>query len=598
MSGVGTMWRIAGAERVRVLRGVGWRIVQSLLGGLLYGVLITLVVDLARGGQVDRNRAVQVTVVAVATLIGQLLASYLAARDSWLASYQVSAHVREWVLEHLLRVPVPTATGRRRGEIQALLTGDMQQIEDFLSEGLPKLGQALGLPVFVVVAAAVYDPVVALVLAGAVLAAIPATVWAGTRTTAAARERTTLQAESSARFVDVLTGITVWRVLAAPGRIADVLRATALDLRDSSVRMLGRLIPPLMLASAVLMAGVPVLMAVVAGRGTEIAVGFLLVAIAVYRPLVAALSVGEQWHVTRSALERLRSVAEIPQLPDPAEPRTPRGVEVRFDDVGYDYPDGTPALRGIDLELPERGMVAVVGHSGSGKSSLGGLLSRLDDPAAGSVRIGGVDVREIAPDTLAATVTQVFQHTHLVPGTVAENIALGRPDADRADIVDAATRAQLHAAISDLPHGYDTRLGEDGAGLSGGQRQRVAIARALLVDAPVVVLDEPTSALDTRTESEVSEVIAELARGRSVLLIAHRLGTVTRADEIVVLEQGRVIERGTHAQLLSTDGRYRRMWDRVEPAGDPAQKSPAQRSPARNGPRARSTAGTDERSRR
>ncbi|MFN3600553.1 MAG: ABC transporter ATP-binding protein [Dietzia sp.] len=565
MSGFHTLWQVAGAERVRVLRGVGWRIIQSLLGGLLYGVLITLVVDLSRGGQVDHGRAVQVTMVALATLTGQLLASYLAARDSWLASYQVSAHARVWVLEHLLRVPVPMASGRRRGEIQALLTGDMQQIEDFLSEGLPKLGQALGLPVFVIAAAAVYDPVVALVLAGAVVAAIPATVWAGTRTTAAARERTALQAESSARFVDVLTGITVWRVLAAPGRTAAVLRVAALDLRDSSVRMLARLVPPMMLASVVLMAGVPVLMAVVAGRGTEVAIGFPLVAIAVYRPLLAALSVGEQWHVTRAAMERLRSVSELPQLPAPAEPRTPRGVEVRFDGVGYEYPDGTSALQGIDLQLPDQGMVAVVGHSGSGKSSLGGLLSRFDDPTTGSVRIGGVDVREIAPETLAATVTQVFQQTHLVPGTVAQNIALGRPAADLSEIVDAARRAQLHTAITDLPLGYDTELGEDGAGLSGGQRQRLAIARALVMDAPVVVLDEPTSALDTRTESEVSEVITELARGRSVLLVAHRLTTVTHADEIIVLEQGQVAERGTHAELVSADGRYRRMWDRLEP---------------------------------
>lgn len=572
MSGFRTMWQIAGAERVRVLRGVGWRIVQSLLGGLLYGVLISLVVDLARGGQVDHDRAVRVTLVAVATLSGQLVASYLAARDSWLASYQVSAHARVWVLEHLLRVPVPMASGRRRGEIQALLTGDMQQIEDFLSEGLPKLGQALGLPVFVIAAAAVYDPVVALVLAGAIVAALPATVWAGTRTTTAARERAALQAGSSARFVDVLTGITVWRVLAAPERIASVLRAAALDLRDSSVRMVGKLVPPLMLASAVLMAGVPVLMAVVSGRSTEVAIGFLLVAIAVYRPLLAALSVGEQWHVTRAAMERLQLVSELPQLPLPADPRTPRGVEVQLDDVSYEYPDGTPALQGIDLVLPEKGMVAVVGHSGSGKSSLGGLLSRFDDPTTGSIRIGGVDVREIAPEVLAATVTQVFQQTHLVPGTVAQNIALGRPDADLPEIIDAARRAQIHTAIGALPLGYDTELGEDGAGLSGGQRQRLAIARAFLVDAPVVVLDEPTSALDTRTESEVAEVITDLARGRSVLLVAHRLTTVTRADEIVVLERGRIVERGTHTELLDSDGRYRRMWALIERTGSQCER--------------------------
>ncbi|MFL0578642.1 ABC transporter ATP-binding protein [Dietzia sp. 179-F 9C3 NHS] len=571
MSGFRTLWQIAGAERVRVVRGVGWRIVQSLLGGLLYGVLITLVVHLARGGEVDGDRAAHVTVVAVATLVGQLLASYLAARDSWLASYQVSAHARVWILEHLLRVPVPMAAGRRRGEIQALLTGDMQQIEDFLSEGLPKLGQALGLPVFVIAAASVYDPVVALILTGPVIAAIPAIVWAGIRTTTAARERTAQQAESSARFVDVLTAIMVWRVLAAPERINDVLRATALELHDSSVRMLGKLIFPLMLASAVLMAGVPVMMAVVAGRGTEISIGFLLVVIAVYRPLLAALSVGEQWHIARAAVERLRSVAEIAQLPEPSDPKNPRGVDVRFDGVGYEYPDGTPALHGIDVTLPEKGMIAVVGHSGSGKSSLGALLSRLDDPTTGSVRIGGVDVREIAPDTLAATVTQVFQKTHLMPGTVAENIALGRPDADRADVVNAARRAKLHTAISDLPHGYDTQLGEDGAGLSGGQRQRLATARALLVDAPIVVLDEPTSALDTRTESEVCEVISALARGRSVLLIAHRLSTVIDADEIIVLDRGQVAERGTHAELLDSDGCYRRMWasaERSEIRGD------------------------------
>jgi len=236
---------------------------------------------------------------------------------------------------------------------------------------------------------------------------------------------------------------------------------------------------------------------------------------------------------------------------------------VRFDDVWFRYAEEEGevewTLRGIDLEIAPGTRTAIVGETGSGKTTLGYLAARLYDAERGTVSLDGIDVRELAFDALAETVGVVSQETYLFHSSVRDNLRFARPDASDEQIEEAARAARIHDVVADLPEGYDTVVGERGFRFSGGEKQRIAIARTILRNPPVLVLDEATSALDVQTERAVEEALEGLAEGRTVIVIAHRLSTVRDADQIVVLDEGEIAERGTHDELLALGGRYAAM---------------------------------------
>jgi len=262
---------------------------------------------------------------------------------------------------------------------------------------------------------------------------------------------------------------------------------------------------------------------------------------------------------------------EVKDLPG-AKPLIVTSGTVRFDDVRFSYDSERPILKGLSFEVPAGKTVAIVGPSGAGKSTISRLLFRLYDVSGGHILIDGQDIRNVTQSSLRASIGMVPQDTVLFNDTIRYNIRYGRWDASDAEVEEAAKTAQIDAFIRVSPKGYETEVGERGLKLSGGEKQRVAIARTVLKAPPILVLDEATSALDSHTEHEIQEALERVSRNRTSLVIAHRLSTIVGADEIIVLDQGRIAERGTHAQLLAADGLYASMWNRQREAQEARER--------------------------
>lgn len=296
-------------------------------------------------------------------------------------------------------------------------------------------------------------------------------------------------------------------------------------------------------------------------------IALFVLSIRYVEPLIGAADLEGALRIARNSLTRMDALLSTEPLAEPKAPQLPANSTVEFGKVGFAY-DETPLFTDISFVAPEKSMTAIVGASGSGKTTILRLIARFWDVDSGEVRLGGVNVRDIETENLMARISVVFQDVYLFDGTIAENIKLGRPDASHEDVLKAARLARVDEIAARLPDGLDAQVGEGGAILSGGERQRVSIARAILKDAPIILLDEATSALDPVNEAAVQSALEALTRGKTLIVVAHRLQTVRKASRIVVIGEGAVIEQGTHDELIEVDGRYASFWrERQRAAG-------------------------------
>lgn len=514
-----------------------------------------------------------VVLALVAVSVVRAVARYVEQLAGHTVAFKALAILRGAFYDRL-EPQAPAATeGRRTGDLLARATRDVDRVEVFFAHTLAPAVTAVLVPVAVVLwlALGIHPGVAGVAAAGFLAAGLLVPRLADGSAAAAARELRVARGEVAQHVTDTVQGV---REVASFG--AEERRLAELAERSDAVgrgvrggagvtalrRGLNAALVPLTLLGVLLVAAGPVLAGTLTWADAVVAVAVVLGTVpAVLAVEDFAADLGQAY----ASAERVFEVIDAaPAVADPTDPEpVPATPGLSLTGVTYTYPTRTaPALVGVDLELASGTTTAIVGVSGSGKSTLAGLLLRFADPTAGTVRLGGVDVRRLRQSDLRTQVTLVQQRPYLFHDTIEANLRLARPDATRAQLDEACRRAALTEWIASLPRGYDTVVGDQGARLSGGQRQRLAVARALLRDAPVLVLDEVTSELDGGTEAEVLAALAELRRGRTVVLIAHRLSTVVDADRIVVMDAGRVVEQGSHAELVTAGGHYAALLDR------------------------------------
>jgi ATP-binding cassette subfamily B protein len=503
-------------------------------------------------------------------MIVMFFAEKPAYNSSYRDAYEISATGRASLAEHLRKLPLGFITSRDPGDLANMMMGDFTLVETAVSHIVPQLFGALLMPVLAFVSLLFIDWRMSV----AMFIALPAAVlvlWLTTKTNKRmAGRQMKAKLDAGNRLQEYLLGIRVMKAYNMVGEKFERMEAAFTRQMKESIRFEALSGPVMLLSITLIRSGLTLM--VLAGAylftGGKLDlltfVMFLVIGSRVYDPLTSSLMKFAELRYDELAGERILRLMKEPEMDGTKEPNG--STDIVFENVSFGYGD-KEVLHDVSITMKQGTLTALVGPSGSGKSTVLKLCARFYDPRSGKVLFGGLEEAGLEPEKLMKKMSMVFQDVYLFQDTIGNNIRFGREDATEEEMIAAAKKACCYDFIMALPKGFDTMVGEGGCTLSGGEKQRISIARALLKNAPVVLLDEATASLDPENEVEVQKAIGGLIAGRTVIVIAHRLKTVRDADNIIVMEEGRVAEQGTHEELMDKKGLYRKLWTIQAEAG-------------------------------
>ncbi|MEM8766622.1 MAG: ABC transporter ATP-binding protein [Pseudomonadota bacterium] len=565
-SGIRALLPFARPARPQLFLAAAIAAVSALCGLIPYWVVYQAVLALMETSA-DGERLWMLAGIALVAVVARFTLSGIANYVAHNGAFRIQYGIRMALAEHLARLPLGYVNKRRSGELKKVMADDVERLELFLAHAIPDLTAGL-VTFFALLGWMIWvDWRMAIAVFGLVIPAFAAIAYAMRKAGHHMTEYKTTQGEMNAAIVELIRGMPVVKTF---NRDEDEVRGTERVIqryvsvvRDYSLEFL-----PFGTAFYVLLGSNVLLILPIGGwlwstgsLSSADLLFFLIVGLGALSTLVSLLFLfANLSHISSGGqlvTDILDESALAAQSMDQAEPQD---ATVSFFDVSFRY-EKRWVLEDISLTARAGELTALVGPSGGGKSTIAALIGRFWDPQMGRIEIGGVPLKNLAPESLNRHVAMVLQETFLFDDTVASNLRVGKADATQAELEDAARRAQIHERIAALPTGYETRIGEHGARLSGGERQRLAIARAMLADAPIIVLDEATAFVDPENETALQEAIGQLVHGRTVIMIAHRLSTIAGADAILVVDGGHIVEQGRHDELVARRGVYARLWE-------------------------------------
>lgn len=536
-----------------------WKVIQEVL---------EVAPDFSRAQNLTHNgwMAVLFAVIAVLVYIAGLMCSHKGA-------FRIATNLRLQTMEHIVKLPLGFAESFGSGRLRKIVNESSAATETYLAHQLPDRANALATPCGLLVLLLVFDWRLGLLsLIPVALGFLIMMTMTGQRMQEKMKEYQNALDDMSNEAVEYVRGIPVVKTFGQTIFSFKKFKGSIDRYKVWVIAYTKQLRTPMMCYTAAINGVFAALIAggllfTQNGATTEFLLDlifYIIITPIISVTLTRIMFQSENAMIVNDALQRIDSVLTLKPLGETKHPKHPKDASVELQKIRFSYDGQTEVLKGISLAVPQGQTIAFVGPSGGGKTTLANLISRFFDPQSGTVRIGGVNVKEIAKEELMNTVSFVFQNSRLIKASILENVRMGNPDATREEVLAALHNAQCDDILAKLPRGVDTVIGAKGIYLSGGEQQRIAIARVMLKNAPIIILDEATAFADPDNETRMQAAFSKLSEGKTVIMIAHRLSTVVGADKIYVICDGQITESGTSGELLKQDGMFKRMWQNYQ----------------------------------